>query len=143
MGCELPSGLNNLGIEVVKGEKQKLVRECLVSLLWSKLKCVLHPDCEGVKLRRVELPDVPEEVFIDTFVSCSSLYSRLLRPAQDLLFVSLNILVHLLESLDLEINIGLELERILIEYLFGWLCLLVIANYHHFLEKKRQTTSGL
>lgn len=80
------------------------------------------------------MPDVPQEVFIDAFVSCSRLYSRLLRPAQNLLFVSLNILMHLLKSLDLEINIGLELERILIEYLFGWLRLLVITNYHHFFQ---------
>ena len=42
--------------------------------------------------------------------------------------------MHLLKSLNLQINISLKLESILIEYLFGGLRLLVTTNNNHFLE---------
>jgi hypothetical protein len=79
--------------------------ESLISLLGGQLVDALHADLVGVKPLGEELPDIPEEILVDAFITGAGFHSSLLGATKDLGLGCLDVLKLGLELLDFAVHI--------------------------------------
>jgi hypothetical protein len=79
--------------------------ESLISLLGGQLVDALHADLVGVEPLGEKLPDVPEKILVDAFITGTGFHSSLLGATKDFGLGGLDVLKLCLKLLDFAVHI--------------------------------------